>query len=212
LRSYALLPSIISLIVIVGGLIFGLGYVTTFSDYLLSSLPGWLSFLEWVLVPLLYVMGLLVGAWSFGLLATVIGSPFLGELSGKVEGLAPQSSNWWQQLGVSLARELRKLRYHLPRLLILILLTFVPILNAVAPLLWLGFGAWMMAAQFCDYSSENNQRSFEDTLTCLGQHRGAALGFGACVTVAMSIPIVNILVPPAAAAGGTLLIQSLRGQ
>ena len=83
-------------------------------------------------------------------------------------------------------------------------------LNAFAPLLWLGFGAWMMAVQFCDYTTENRLHEFSDTLDLLSANRAAALGFGVCVTVAMSIPLLNFIVAPIAVTGGTLLMQQIR--
>jgi CysZ protein len=210
-RPFVILPATVSLIVIVTGLFFGLSYVTDLSNYLISALPSWLEFLSWILEPILYLMGLLIGAWSFGLLAAVIGSPFLGELSLRVDKLITETTPWWRQIGPALLRELRKLRYHLPRLLMLIIVSIIPVLNAFAPFLWLGFGAWMMALQFCDYTSENRDQKMSATLSLLRNNRAATLGFGLCVTVGMSLPVLNFLVAPVAVAGGTLLMQSFRG-
>ncbi len=206
-RPFVILPAAVSLVIIVSGLALAFSYVTDLSNYLISGLPSWLEFLEWILEPLLYLMGLLIGAWTFGLLATVIGSPFLGDLSMRVEKLAMEPVPWWRQIGPALMREVRKLLYHLPRLLLLVVCSIVPLVNTFAPLLWLGFGAWMMAVQFCDYPMENRQTDFRQTLAVLAQNRGAALGFGLCATVAMSIPVVNFIVAPIAVAGGTLLMQ-----
>lgn len=210
IRPFVALPALVSLIIIVSGLVLGFSYVTDLSNYLISSLPGWLEFLQWILQPILYLLGLLVGAWGFGLLAAVIGAPFLGELSMRVERLAVDSIPWWKQLGPTMRRELRKLAYHLPRVLMLVVVSIIPIVNAIAPFLWLGFGAWMMAVQFCDYTTENRTGEFSETLKLLSANRAGALGFGVCVTLAMSVPVLNFVVAPVAAAGGTLLMQSLR--
>ena len=210
-RPFIVVPALVSFCIIVTGLILGFSYVTDLSNYLISLLPGWLDFLSWVIEPILYISGFLIGAWSFGLLATVVGSPFLGDLSLRVEKLVTDPRPWWRQLGPTLLRELRKLGYHLPRLLLLIIVSIVPVVNAFAPFLWLGFGAWMMAVQFCDYTTENRADEFKDTLKLLGSQRSSALGFGLCVTVAMSIPILNIIVAPVAVTGGTLLMQQIRG-
>lgn len=210
-RAFVVLPVAVSFVIIVTGLAIGFSYVTDLSDYLISSLPPWLDFLEWILKPLLYLMGLLIGAWSFGLLATVIGSPFLGDLSMRVEKLVADPVPWWRQLGPTMLRELRKLRYHLPRLLLLFVCSIIPLLNTFSPLLWLGFGAWMMAVQFCDYPMENRQAEFRETLAVLARNRSAALGFGLCATVGMSIPLLNVIVAPIAVTGGTLLMQKFWG-
>ncbi len=210
-RPYIVLPAAVSLVIITLGLYFGLSYLTNLAASLSQSLPEWLSFIEVIIAPVLYVVGILAGAWLFGFLATIIGSPFLGELAKAVENPAlGEDTSFMQTVWGALGRELRKMRYHLPRLLGLFLLGFIPVVNAVAPFAWLVFGAWLMAVQFCDFSTENNQQSFQTTLDTLRRHRISALGFGACVTLAMAVPILNFIVGPVAAAGGTRLMMELK--
>ncbi len=209
-RPFVIVPALVSLAVIIAGLWLGFSYINDLSNYLVEHLPGWLSFLEWLLIPLLYLAGILIGAWLFGLLAAIAGSPFLGELSMRVDPPSnPPNRAWWQEIVPALRRELRKLLYHLPRLVLLLVVSFIPVINVISPILWLGFGAWMMAVQFCDYSTENRGADFRSTLAKLKQHRASALGFGLCTTVAMSIPLLNFLVAPVAVVGGTLLMRDL---
>ena len=210
-RRFVLIPLLISLAVCTVGLVLAFSRVEALSLFVHALLPDWLAFVEFIVAPLLYALTFLLGAWSFGLIATVISAPFLGDLCLHIERLKEDPAPAWRRFVSGLRREMRKLRYHLPRLAVLALLGLIPLVNSLAPLFWLGFGAWMMAVQFCDYSSENRQLPFGATLTLLSQHRGAALGFGACVSVALAIPLINVLIPPAAAAGATLLSQSLRG-
>ncbi|MEM9623473.1 MAG: sulfate transporter CysZ [Pseudomonadota bacterium] len=217
-RPYIAGPALISLLIISTGLYFGFGYIDNLSLAMQNALPVWLDFLHVVLAPLIYVLGILVGAWLFGLLATIIGSPFLGDLAQhtaeQLEGpdLTLPQIPWWQEIVPSLMREGRKLLYHLPRLAFLLIASFIPLLNAIAPALWLLFGAWMMAVQFCDYDSEIRRQPFQATLSQLRQNRAAALGFGACVTLCMSIPLLNFLVAPVAVIGGTILMHTSRTQ
>ena len=216
LRKYVVAPASLSLALIISGLAWTFGYVDDFGAYLNSFLPEWLSFLAWIITPLLYLFGLLLGAWTFSLSATIIASPFLGELSKQVElsttGAVKDFDNrpWWRQILPALSRELRKLRYHLPRLALLLILSIVPVINVIAPFAWLGFGAWMMAAQFCDYANENRGAPFTDTLAQLSRNRMPALGFGGCTTHAMAIPLLSFFVVPIAVAGGTLLWQKIQ--
>jgi len=44
----------------------------------------------------------------------------------------------------------------------------------------------------------------------LRTHRAASLGFGLCVTLAMSVPVFNFIVAPVATVGATLLMQDFR--
>lgn len=214
LARYIWLPALVSLAVIVTGLTVAFGYVDDASRAVTEWLPDWLDFLSRVLAPLLYLLGILTGAWLFGFLAVLVASPFLGDLSIAVERAEftdgpPQPPVWWQGIPAALARELRKLIYYVPRLLVVLVLSLIPGINLAAPLLWFAFGAWTLAIQFCDYPAENRGRPFQDTLGLLKRHRGAALGFGACATVALAIPVVNFLLIPVAVAGGTILWRRL---
>jgi CysZ protein len=217
LARYAWLPALLSLSIIVAGLTLAFGYTSDFSSYLVAQLPAWLDFLHLILVPLIYLLSVLIGAWLFGFLAVIIASPFLGDLSIEVETArfetAPQHDPSLLHGVVSaLGRELRKLSYYLPRLLVVLVLSLIPLLNVAAPLLWFLFGAWTLAIQFCDYPTENRGLPFRDTLALLKRHRSAALGFGSCATLAMAIPVLNFLMIPVAVAGGTLLHHRMQAQ
>jgi len=108
-----------------------------------------------------------------------------------------------------LRQEVRKLGYFLGRAAMLALLSFVllfiPLLNALIPLLWFGFGAWMMALEYSDFHLANQGYRFEDERRLLRSNLGPSLGFGATAALATLIPIVNFLVMPAAVAGATAL-------
>jgi len=216
LRHYTWIPVLISLLIISTGLYFAFDYLVGLSNELAARLPGWLSWLELLLEPLIYLLGILIGAWLFALLAVVVSSPFLGAFSLALErncfGDAPQTSTGvWTDISNSLSREFRKLIYYLPRLVIVFLVTLIPVINLAAPVIWLVFGAWTMAVQFADYPTENRQQPFRVTLEKLHSNRGAALAFGACATAALMIPLLNFILIPVAVAGGTLLWRYLDG-
>lgn len=215
LLHYTLSPALISLIIIGTGTWFAFEQIGGWGAALTERVPSWLGFLEAVIVPLLYLIGVVLGIWLFGLLAVVIASPFLGPLSSAVEqkvyGQAPEEANpWWATILPTLKRELRKLGYHIPRLLAVFVLTLIPLVNAAAPAIWLLFGAWTMAVQFCDFPVENRQRPFQETLDALRGNRSAALGFGLCTAVVLAIPLLNFVLIPVAVSGGTLLWQNLQ--
>jgi CysZ protein len=214
LRRYTWLPVAISLIVCVTGLYFAFDYLIGVTNRFIAGLPEWLSWLDLILTPLLYISGVLGGTWLFGLLAVLIASPFLGAFSMALErirfGDAPAvNSQIWTDISMSLVREGRKILYHLPRLLLVFLLTLIPVINLAAPAIWLLFGAWTMAVQFVDYPTENRQQPFQQTLDKLKANRTAALAFGLCATGALMIPLLNFLLIPVAVAGGTILWRKL---
>jgi len=211
---YIWLPALLSLAVIAAGLATAFAYTGDLADYLTGQLPASLNFLGAILGPLLYALSVLIGAWLFGFVAVLLASPFLGDLAIEVErdqfGDAPgHDPSFWHGVASAMAREIRKLGYYLPRLLVVFLLTLVPGINAVAPFVWFGFGAWTLAVQFCDYPTENRGRPFRETLDLLRRDRGAAFGYGSCATLALAIPLLNFLMIPVAVAGGTLLHRRL---
>ena len=85
LRPYVWLPVLVSLAVTSGGLYIAFDTLNTLATALAEQLPNWLSFLEFLLEPLLYLFGVVLGAWLFAFLAVLIASPFLGALSLAVE-------------------------------------------------------------------------------------------------------------------------------
>jgi CysZ protein len=179
---------------------------------LTATVPQWLSFIEWLLWPLFALLVLLGLFFGFSILANLIASPFYGFLAEKVAEqergeVSPPTGLRDIMLAVprALGRELRKIAYYLPRLLILLLLSFVPVINLISSPLLIAFGVWMMAVQYIDLQADNDQVNFIDLLRWMRGRRLLSLGFGLPVYVGMLIPLINLLVMPSAVAGSTLL-------
>jgi len=214
LRRYVWAPLGASVVCV--ALLLGVGYawVAEASGWVVAVTPAWLSWLGQLVAALLYVLGLIVAGWLVGLIAVLVASPFLGVLSAGAEreqfGTAP---SYAPSLAVAVSqafrRETRKLRYHLPRLAAVFLLTLVPVVNVGAPVFWFAFGAWMLAVQFVDYAAENRGLDFVETLAALRANRAAALGFGAVAGALLAIPFAALVVIPAAVCGGALLWRRL---
>jgi len=95
----------------------------------------------------------------------------------------------------------------------MLLLTIIPVLNAFAPLGWFLLGAWMMSLQFIDYPMDNHRLPFRDVREACAAKRASTIGFGGTVAFFTGIPLVNLIVIPAAVIGATLLwCDELRGQ
>ena len=176
--------------------------------------PAWLEWLGHVVAALLYVLGLIVAGWLVGLVAVLVASPFLGALSAGAEreqfGTAPSyAPSVLAAVSGAVRREARKLRYHLPRLAVVFLLTLIPVVNVGAPVFWFVFGAWMLGVQFVDYAAENRGLDFAETLAVLRANRAATLGFGAVAGLLLAIPFAALVVIPSAVCGGALLWRRL---
>ena len=214
LRRFVWAPVAASLVCV--ALLLGVGYtwVADASGWVVAATPTWLSWLGHVVAALLYVLGLIVAGWLVGLIAVLVASPFLGALSAGAEqeqfGTAPSHApSMAAAVSQAFRREARKLRYHLPRLAAVFLLTLVPVVNVGAPVFWFVLGAWMLAVQFVDYAAENRGLDFAETLAVLRANRAAALGFGAVAGTLLAIPFAALVVIPSAVCGGALLWRRL---
>jgi len=215
LRSFVIIPLLINLILFGGAIYLLFSNFSAWVQYLIDLwLPDWewLSFLEYLLWPLLAVLVVIGVYYGFSIVANFIAAPFNGILAEKVEqqlrGQVNSSLDSWQSavkmIPQALARELAKLAYYLPRLLMLFVLSFIPVVNLAMPFVWFAFAAWMMAIQYCDYPMDNNRVSFKQMRQLLSQRRWSALGFGSLVQLGMLIPGLNLLLMPAAVIGATL--------
>ena len=217
IKRYTLGPIAINLMLY---LFAGFYLVEQFShllDWGISLIPDWLSFLSPIAWLMFAVLSFLVAGYSFAMIAMIIGAPFHGLLAEKVaielgyrefdEPITLQVL--WRIAARSLKRELTKLLYYIPRIFAVVLatfaLSFIPILNILAPAFTLGWAAWSMAIQVIDYPADNDQIEFRPMLAMMKKKRGACLIFGGSSSFLMSIPVINLIAIPAAVAGATKL-------
>jgi CysZ protein len=179
-------------------------------ERLLAWLPDFLGFLEWLLWPLAVILLLVVVMYSFSMLANLIAAPFNGLLAEKVETLlsgAPVADSGGVAGALAdapraIAKELGKILYYLPRALLVLILSFFA--GPVAPFLWFALGAWMMALEYVDYPMDNHKKSLKDVRTALHRRRAQSYGFGGGVMLATMIPVLNLIIMPAAVCGATI--------
>ena len=219
LRPFVLVPLTINVLIFGSLISWGLSNLVDWINSWMAWLPDWLSFLEWILWPIIGLTVALVTGYLFTAVALLIASPFNALLAEKAEELITgQPVQGLEGLGAALMsvprgifRELAKLVYYLPMAIMVLVISFIPAVNAVAPLLWLLLGAWMMSLQFVDYPMDNHQFSFKDVRIAVADRRLSSLGFGGMVAALASIPIVNFFVVPAAVVGATILyVEELR--
>lgn len=212
IRWFVLFPLLINTVVF-GGLIY-----LTYQQFgvwikdLFEWVPSWLSFLEYFLWPVLSMAVLGAVFFTFTILGNLIAAPFNGLLAEKVQKLEEGSDlpdyelkDWLKLLPRTVGRELRKLAYYLPKALALLIISIIPVVNLVSPILWIVFNSWMMSIQYCDYAADNRGVSFPDMLTKLKTERTSTWGFGATTSLLLLVPFLNLVVMPAAVIGSTLL-------
>ncbi len=209
LRSFILIPILINLMLYSAALTLGYYYI---SDLINQFIPSWLHWLSWVLWPMFFISFFIAGFFTFTVLANLLASPFYGKLSSKTVVLVSNTvaEAKEQPLPLVVSAELKRATYLLTRAIPLVILSFIPGLNVLAPFLWALFGAWGMALEYCAYPLENAGVLFTEQQQLLKSVRLGALSFGGVAALAITIPVLNILIAPAAVIGATLYVNDIK--
>ncbi|MCG8612893.1 MAG: sulfate transporter CysZ [Pseudomonadales bacterium] len=211
LRLFVVIPLVLNVFLFIAFSALMASFFSGLLAWVMSGLPEWLAFIEWLLWAVYGLVIILLFAYGFVALANFVGAPFYGYLSEltqkKLTGKPVEVEGGWiaflKSIPRSLLREVHKILYYLPRAILLLILGFVPVINLLAALLWLLFSGWMMAVQYVDYPSDNNAETFAQMKQKLARKRLTALGFGLPVFFAAMVPVLNLIVVPAAVCGAT---------
>ncbi|MBY8258972.1 sulfate transporter CysZ [Vibrio fluvialis] len=221
IRRFVLMPLLTNILLVGGALYYLFSHLDSWINDWMGQIPDWLSWLSYILWPLLVITILATFSYFFSTLANFIAAPFNGLLAEKVEEkLTGKKVNDDGVLTVVrdvpriMAREWRKLVYVLPKAIGLFILLLIPALGqTLGSILWFIFTAWMLAIQYCDYPFDNHKVTFNDMRNSLKQKQGKAYTFGMLVSVLTTIPVVNLFVMPVAVCGATAMwVNEFRGQ
>jgi len=209
LKRYVIIPFIINIILF--SVLLGVG--VHFINYFTNLLPHWLHWLAWVFDTIFVIATSVMLVYLFTIITNLIGAPFNSLLSEKVQlittGHKPSEEDTLKDtlkdIPRTLNREWCKIKYYIPRAILLLILYFIPIINIAASILWFIFSCWMMAIEYLDYPMDNHKMTFKETKQYLRKHMSPSFGFGFIVTIVAMIPIVNFTVMPAAVAGATVM-------
>ncbi|KJY92732.1 sulfate transporter CysZ [Vibrio neptunius] len=213
IRQFVLLPLLANILLVGGALFYLFSHLDVWIEQLMGQLPGFLSWLSYILWPLIVLTILATFSYFFSTLANFVAAPFNGLLAEKVEEhLTGKKVNEDGMFAVVrdtpriLAREWRKLLYVLPKAIGLFILLLIPALGqTLGPVLWFGFTAWMLAIQYCDYPFDNHKVPFNEMRNNLKQKQGKAYSFGALVAIFTTVPILNLIIMPVAVCGATAI-------
>lgn len=212
LRHLVGIPLLINLVLYGIALAGGIYYFSAFMDWLV---PAWLDFLRWLLWPIFGLSFLLIVYFTFTMLVNLIGAPFYGRLAEKTILLltgrpASVSEGFGKALMSDSLSEAKRLLYFLTRAVPLLVLFLIPGLNLIAPFLWLAFSAWFLALEYMAYPLEVHGYRFDEQRRIAKKLPFGVFSFGGLVTLGLTIPLLNVLIPPAAVIGATLYL--LEGQ
>jgi CysZ protein len=77
--------------------------------------------------------------------------------------------------------------------------------------IYVAFRRCLTLFQYIDYPADNHKLGWNEMLAWLRQKRWQSMSFGGIVYLVLLIPVVNILMMPAAVAGATLFWVRERG-
>ena len=180
-----------------------------FEMWINNNLWEWVAslfvYLSWLFWPIAIISGLLLTSYTLVSVVNIIAAPFNSLLSEKVEESlgypSDEGISFMASIPRTIIREARKFISTLKWLVLLLVLLFFPFLNIFSLLI----GAWLMAIQYMDIPADNHQLSFTDFLRILKKHSLKALAFGLSISLVSMLPLVNILLVPAAICAGTVL-------
>lgn len=210
LRRYVIVPVVINALLFAIAIWIAIHY---FEWAMNQFLPSWLSWLQFLLWPLIALGFLISVFFSFSILANLIAAPFYGRLAQQVEQrlrggpvVTDTGRTAIAELLFAMQLEARKIGYYLVRAMPLLLLSLIPGLNLVAFPLWMIFSAWFMAYDAAVYSLENHHLPFDQQLQSLRSQRWTMLQYGGLNLCLIAIPVINLISPAAAVAGMTALL------
>jgi uncharacterized protein involved in cysteine biosynthesis len=178
---------------------------------MLNQPDPWYLVLGQVALALVTVAGILVVAlFAFILVARVIASPFLAQLSEdterQVRGHLPEESF---AIGTFVGDFGRAIGHSLALVCLLGMtfpLSFIPV---IGPIVWIGSGWILLAYDFASFTLDRRHWSLKKKYALLRSVWPRVLGFGAATFALMAVPLGGLLVLPAATVAGTLLVLEL---
>lgn len=210
IRRFVVMPLFIN-ICLFGGLIwFGYAQFAPMVDWAMSWVPEFLDFLRWIIWVLITSLTAIVVFFTFTPIANIVAAPFNAIMSEKIEEMMTgneinENVSFMTIVSSSIRSQLGKLVYILLWSAGLLLVSLIPVINLISPVLWVIFGSWLLSLEYLDYPMGNHNLTFAQQKKALSARRGLSLGFGGMVMILTSIPVVNFFVMPIAVAGSTAM-------
>lgn len=183
----------------------------------IEQLPGWLGFLSFFAVLLAWVLRiLLIGGLFFVLgfllvqFGTILGAPWYGRLSEKVEETVSGSVTgievgFLRDIARALAFEGMKLLLMAGTAVLGLFLQLIPALGTLlAGVISLFLAILLVCLDFLDPPLERLRLPFFQKVRTVFRHLPGSAAFGIVVFFMISIPVVNFITIPLSTAGGTL--------
>ncbi len=227
LWKWILVPGLIYTILFLAGFYFYWISVNSLIEFVMlkSGIKARLENLHDGLISFLFIIGqffILLVLWLFYFslfkyLFLIIGSPVFAFLSEKTESIIEGKDypfNFSQLIrdiirGIRIA--LRNLFWQTVYLLTLLILSVIPLIGWIAPVVALLVECYYFGFSMLDYSSERNKLSYQQSIAFIARHKGLAIGNGIVYYLMHLVPIIGWLFAPSyAVIAATLSIMKAR--
>ena len=227
LWKWIIIPGIIYTILFLGGIYLFWTSSNTAIEFILlkTGAKNWLDKMEDSWISFLFIVGqimlrlvllLFYFSW-FKYIFLIIGSPVFAILSEKTESIIegkdfPFSFTQLARDSVrAMGIALRNLLWQSVYLITILLLSFIPIVGWVAPMIALFVECYYLGFSMLDYSSERNKLNVQQSIAFIGNHKGLAIGNGMVFYMFHLIPVIGwLLAPSYAVVAATLSIISAK--
>lgn len=221
LWKWIIIPGLLYMLLFVVSMFFFGKTVSHVVDYLITATglqawlqrlnTGWVSFLFLFLFSALWLMLMLVYFSLFKYVWLIIGSPLFAYLSEKTESIM-EGKDFPFSFGQLIKDMVRGIRMALRNTLwqsvysiAVVILSFVPVIGWVAPLLGLFIECYYYGFSMLDYSCERHKLTAVQSVSFISTHKGLAIGNGFLFYGMHLVPVVGwVLAPSYAVVAATI--------
>jgi len=175
---------------------------TGIKEWMQQLQNSWLSFLLIFGQLILHLVLMMFYFSLFKYLFLIIGSPLFAYLSEKTEAIIDGKDfpfNFRQLFkdiirGIKLA--LRNMLWQTVYTVSILILSFIPFIGWVTPLLALSIECYYLGFSMLDYSCERNKLTPSQSIAFIGQHKGLAIGNGLIFLLMHLVPFIGWILAP----------------
>jgi CysZ protein len=212
LWKWILIPGLIYTILFLIGTYFFLITSNNAIEFVLlkSGIKTWLdkmqdSWLNWLFIIGQVILWLVLFLFYFSLfkyIFLIIGSPVFAYLSEKTESIIEEKEFpfSFSQLMLDIARAvkiaLRNMLWQTVYVVSILILSFIPLVGWIAPLVSLFTECYYLGFSMLDYSCERKKMSTQQSIEFISRHKGLAIGNGMVFYIMHLVPVIGWLFAP----------------
>jgi len=217
IRWLVVVPLLVNIVLFVSATGFAAQWLQGWITTITTSIPEWLQWLAWIIWFSFAVLALAIYAFTFTIVANLIGSPFYGVIAQRIiatetngnQSNDPANQSFFKAAWQSVLREVQLIGYFLPRTvgigIVSLILSFIPAVNLLAPIIAASWAAWCLCLQYLDYAADSDGVKFLDVRKKVSANKWNSMGFGFSAMLVSAVPLINLLMLPASVVAGSLL-------